>query len=320
MSLFTIGFSLFAETSILAAEESEKAENTEKQPIKEPEPVEPAALRNDRALAEELDDGVAKWLKAGKNEFLGIYNADSSGSTLGSVLILPEVNTSPLTPGVLPKLVKELSSKGWHSLAITLPELNFSGPSPTFPTADDAAQPEKIKTEETKTEDTKTEPATEEPETAVAKTTITLPDAKKWFAEQETKNMEKLLKRLLAAEAELVVNGGKYVLIAQGTSAELVLELISSQVIKPSGFISLNIQHPESGRASTIAKNLAAIKLPILDIYNLSESSAAEKRKSSNKSVEYRQLYIVANDSQFRGSEQLLIKRVRGWLKNNYSN
>ena len=271
---------MFSSDVVLNAQEAVKQEDS-----KPPKEIESASLRNDQAIAKTLEENQIKWLKAGSKQFLGIFNEDISGAAKGSVLILPAPGNSPLADGLLPELASELSSHGWHSLAITLPELDFSGP---------VAAPDKE-----------------------------MPSAKDWYAKQQTSNMEKLLVRLLAAEAELQANKGQYVLLVQGTTAELVLELLSSNVLKAAGFISLNIRHPVYQRSSKIATNLAAVKTPILDLYNVSDGGNSSKRKARQQANElagnYNQIYIPGNDINFRGSEQLLIKRVRSWLKKNYS-
>ncbi len=61
---------LFPGTQLFAAEET-----SEEDTVKPVKPLEPLGLRQDRLLASQLLDGEAKWLKAGKTEFLGIFNA-----------------------------------------------------------------------------------------------------------------------------------------------------------------------------------------------------------------------------------------------------
>ncbi|MCP3674537.1 MAG: DUF3530 family protein [Gammaproteobacteria bacterium] len=284
---------LFIDVEIIAAEsEASKAEL-----------VEPPSLRNDRILAEQLGDSQAKWLTAGKTEFLGIFNADTSGKTVGSLLILPTPGRSAKSLGILTQLIDELSSKGWNTLGISLPIFDFSAPSPSFPEAQ-----------------TTTEALGEESDNAPTESPQVIPDAKKWYADQETKNMAKLLERILAAEDELLAKGDKYVLLAQGATAELVLELISSRVIKPAGLITLNLQHPIKPRTSLIVKNLSAIKIPVLDVSNLSNKGPAHNRKLKLNSDNYKQLVIPGSGIDFRGSELLVIKRIRGWLKNTLLN
>jgi len=306
MKLFFTGlFAILLSVQITAAE-SESTEETateEKKPVK---PMEPLGLRNDRLLAKQLGDSEAKWLSTGKTQFLGVFNADRSGKALGSLLILPSPSRNVVAAGLWPQFATELSFKGWNTLGISLPIFEFSAPAPNFPKA-------KVTIEES------TEETAEETSEVSTKSNETIPDEVKWYSDQATKNMAKLAERLIPAEVELLKNNGRYVIVAQGTTAEIVLELISSKVIKPSGLITLNIQHPVYQRSSKIPKNLAAIKIPILDIYNFSNDVSVSKRKAAQRGKKYRQLYIPGNDMNFRGSEKLLIKRIRGWLKTTYS-
>lgn len=299
---------LFSATGIMAAEQ-----DTQEEQNAQPEeviPLEPEHLRRDRALAEQVEDAEVKWLLEGDKQFLGIFKQDISDNTLGSVLMLPPPGDSPLTPALLPQLALTLSTAGWNSLAISLPEMDFSAPKPAFPEA--ASVPVK------EPADSGTEESSETPVSQPATALIAIPEPEKWYSEQQTLNMEKLLERMMAAEAELLASGKQYILMAQGISSELVLELISNGAIKPAGLIILDIQHPNRQRWLSIPKNLAAIDIPVLDIYKLTDTDAATKRKLLNKSPDYRQLPLPLKGDNFLGSEKLLIKQIRGWLKRHY--
>jgi hypothetical protein len=284
------------------------ASAVEETPVKQEEPVEPFELRNDRIIAKQLKEGEAKWLKAGNSEYLGIFKSDSSGEALGSILILPSPKSAPNAPGALNYLSNELSENGWNVLAISLPELNFSGPAPKHPNEGESKEEQPEVEESKQTEAVK----------VVDKNSEML-DPKIWFEQQQTKNMEKLLERILVSETELQVSGGKYVILAQGATAELLLELISNKVINPHGLITLNIHHPVAQRMSKIPSNLAKVTIPNLDIFNVSTNILAKKRKSKQKGSNYRQIYVPGKGIHYRGSEILLYKRVNGWLKNNFS-
>ncbi len=204
---------------IFAAEEDISTESPVVESSKPAKPVEPAGLKQDRILASQLVDSEARWLKAGKTEFLGIYNADSSGNNRGSLLILAAPGHSAITPGILPKLAADLSTKGWHTLGISLPEFDFSGPAPPYlkqqsleKNTDDSVKPDSVEASETP---------------KINNIASELPEARKWYADQETTNMSKLLERILAAEAELFSIGDEYKVLAQGVTAELLLELIN---------------------------------------------------------------------------------------------
>jgi hypothetical protein len=305
--LLAVLFSINAiSLNLSAADAAEEA--VEETPPKQEEPVEPIELRNDRIIAKQLTEEETKWLKVGESEFLGVFKSDNSGKTLGSILILPSPNSAPNSPGALNYLSNELSENGWNTLAISLPEFNFSGPAPEHPSAAESKQ-EQQEVDENKQAET----------VEVADTTPAMPDSKTWYVQQQTQNMEKLLERILVSEGELRAFGGQYLILAQGTTAELVLELISSKVINPQGLITLSIQHPVAQMMSKIPSNLAKITIPNLDIFNESTNELAIKRKSKQKGKNYRQIYVPGNGVDYRGSEPLLFKRVNGWLKSKYS-
>ncbi len=305
---------VFSGGTSFASESNTSEENAEKETVVE-EPLEPDTLRNDRILASQLAAGQmegseAKWMKAGGTEFLGIFTTDSSGKAAGSLLILPEPGFTPISPGVLPLLATEPATRGWNTLGISLPDFDFSPPTPIYPEATVADIGNESTAEDSKEET----PAVPE----VDKQQTLLPEADKWYAKQATSNMESLLGRLIAVEAELLTKNGQYVLLAQGASAEMVLELISNKVIKPAGLIILNIDHPVPQRARKIPTNLAAIKIPVLDIYNMANKQKAAKRKLKQSSSSYRQLFIPGNEVNFRGSEALSLRRIKGWLEKNF--
>ncbi len=316
LGLWIVFFSgvVFSGDTSFASESNTSEENAEKETVVE-EPLEPATLRNDRILASQLAAGQmegseAKWMKAGGTEFLGIFTKDSSGKTAGSLLILPAPGFTPFSPGILPLLATEPATRGWHTLGISLPEFDFSPPAPMFPKANVADIGDDSTAEDNKEE----APASPE----VDKQQNVLPEADKYYAKQATTNMENLLGRLVAAEAELLAKNGQYVMLAQGASAEMVLELISNKVIKPAGLITLNIDHPVAQRARKIPSNLAAVKIPVLDVYNMANKQKADKRKLKQSSSGYRQLFIPGNEVNFRGSEALSLRSVKGWLEKNF--
>lgn len=277
--------------------------------VKPEEPLESLELRNDRIIAKQLTEGETKWLKVGKSEFLGVFKSDSSGKALGSILILPSPKSAPNSPGAINYLSNELSESGWNTLAISLPEFNFSGPSPQHPNE----QQSKVVEQQEPDENKQAEAVKVEDEISA------MPNSKTWYEQQQTKNMEKLLERILASETELRDFGGKYLILAQGASAELLLELISSKVINPQGLIILSVQHPVLQRMSIIPSNLAKVTIPTLDIFNVSANEQAKKRKSKQKGNNYRQIYVPGNGIQYRGSEPLLYRSINGWLKSNFS-
>jgi len=241
-------------------------------------------LLRDKAIAAQLsftqENLELKWLKVGTTQFLSLFYPNTSRTSFGSLLILPSPSISPMTEGMLPTIAKYVSTRGWHALTFNTPELDFSQPSLALKS--DA-------------------------------------DISKWQQQQQTTNMELVLDRLLVAEKELLARGGRYVLLAQGVSAEVVLELISSKVIKPQGLIVLNIGHPSSKRVKQVSAKMAKISIPILDLYNNSNAELAKYRKMQMLIKNYRQVYIPGSDNNFRGSETMLSRRINGWLVQQFS-
>ena len=134
-------------------------------------------------------------------------------------------------------------------------------------------------------------------------------------SEQETQNLELLLSRLLAAEAELLKGGGRYVLVAQGIMAEMCLELVISKMIKPVMLVTLDIEHPHHARNKKINQLMRQLRLPLLDVVSEQTGIARERQQQMSGRVSYRQVFYPAKNQDFIGQEQVVAKRIHDWLK-----
>jgi len=286
---------MFYISPILIAQEP--AEMSE-QPSATPEVVISQDKKRDLALEKQIIQGQAKWLTDGKDDFLAIYNANETASAIGGLLIVTAPSETVLTSGVIKTSRDYFPSVDWHVLAIHPVDLDFSVPM--------------YRTDLTATDTKEAGAGTEN------NAEKTIPDTDTWYKQQAENNRAQLLKRLLPAEKELLTKAERYVLVARSVSAELALDAVIKQNIKPMGIILLNIDHPVAGQEKAIAEQLAKIDLPILDIYDTKSRAKAEKRKRIIRKPYYSQKQIPAMDGSFRGAETLVTKSMRAWLQKNF--
>lgn len=114
----------------------------------------------------------------------------------------------------------------------------------------------------------------------------------------------------------------KIVLIGHSMGARMGLEAIASNAPKEIiAFVAVgtptNTEDPEAGVLGALQK----IKLPVLDIYGSRDlssilNSAKERLRAAHKAENsaYQQVEIQGADHFFRGVEDSLLARVRGWM------
>jgi len=75
------------------------------------------------------------WLETQHESFLGLFQPANQPQPRGGILLLPHDRTSPDWPGAMQTLRRGLPDKGWHTLAIALPD----EPLPILPRFDSAS-------------------------------------------------------------------------------------------------------------------------------------------------------------------------------------
>lgn len=254
------------------------------------------AIETNSLLEQQIERGQAIWLDEGKDRFFSIFMPDLSGTPKGGLIILHDVGSHPNQPEVIAPIRTKLPQHGWATLAIQL--------SPMKQVADYAKQ-------------------------------------------QETTN-----KRINKAIEYLQQTGlGNIVLIGHGSGAMAASAYLAN---KPSsaiqGFVAISLAVlPKRDDPDNIPKLIENISLPILDIYGSRDFSSvtdsahdrsmaarissdqatrqkrlepymrsAQAMSSQQKRqgyIAYRQIRIEGASHDFRGSEEILTKRITGWLE-----
>jgi len=265
------------------------------------------AYATDTALEKQWSDALTKsaadsevvWLDMQGGKFLSLYLGDKTGNPQGAAIILHALGGHPDWPGVISPLRKTLPAYGWATLSLQMPVMPITAPLERHvPLLDEV--PERIKA------------------------------AISYLQSIGINNIVLIGHGLGAAmgAAFLAANDGS------GIKAFIGISMVGYQGIDP------RMYSPAS---------LEKIKLPILDIYGgrdldnvrfTSTARADAARKAggtitqnqelapfkqsgtaqsvlSKKSgfISYRQFEIPGADHSFNGFEDMLNKRIIGWLK-----
>ena len=251
------------------------------------------------ALEKTATDGEVIWLDIQGGKFLTLYREDKTGNPQGAAIILHSLGAHPDWPDVISPLRKALPNYGWATLALQMPVMPLTEPLQSHVALFDEA------------------PA-----------------------------------RIKAAVSYLQGNGiNNIVLIGHGLGAAMGVVFIAAN--EDSGikaFVGISmVDYKDVDPRMDSPASLEKIKLPVLDIFGgrdldnvrltaAARTDAARKagiaitRKQeltpfkqsaiaqsalSKKSgfIAYRQFEIPGADHSFSGFEDILNKRIIGWLK-----
>ena len=315
-SALIAGISLLTSSVLLAAEgdppETPPAETppAETAPAAAPKalapspPLPPRETLASEALSARVPDNEIRWIDDSQGRFLSLLREQFSGQALGLTILLPAPGKTAANPQAIDLLRHQLNDHGWVTLAMAPPEPvpMPAHVSPLTVTAD-AAQPDA-----TGQQDPSTGNGYQPPYPADKQ------------GELDDAFAERLAERLSAAIKLKEIYPGITVIIAQGSNADWLIELLSAeQLPAPDALVLLNAR-PRLGRdEQQLAEQLAQLPLPILDLYqrhnNLDDDGvmtlrAQLRRKHQQGRYRQRQLFGASAD-------QRLTKIVYGWLSAN---
>ena len=224
-------------------------------------------------IIDSLMVGEAVKLKAGNNEFLGIFAENTTEKAIGGAIILHGIGAHPAWPEVIQPLRTQLPDYGWATLSLQLPIL-----------------PNEAKTEE----------------------------YAPLFAEAPPR---------IQAGIDFLKQKGiqNIVIVAHSLGAAMATYYLSD---KPdptvTAFVGIGMGELKFDPKMDNSVSLRKITLPVLDIYGSRDlpqvlSSEKDRRTAANKAANkrYTQLKIEGADHFFNNLDDVLVKRVRGWLANN---
>lgn len=312
--------SLFFASPIHAAEEKKSEESlaAEVAGMAEPKTSKPDREKEISKLIEKsFRGGEALWLKNDDNTFLALYKENTWKETQGAILLLHDLGASTDWPQLINPLRLGFPKKGWHTLSLQLPFVTLAEDKKVYlGRFDEAIARVNAGIEFLKQKNISniviighgTGSAigvfylNQNPQASVsALVTISIPGEKSLQLPVKTESTKKMTDPNTDPDAK------------KKTEEKAPPEDPASK--------------PPAAEETILDRNLFAgieqIKIPFLDIYAQIDyqdvTREALKRlelmqKTDNKA--YSQWKIKGADHYFRGVEDRLIKRLRGWLKN----
>ncbi len=229
------------------------------------------------SLRQSAANGEAIELSGEKGPFLGLYRAEKHGESQGGIILLHDLDNHANWPQVIRPLRLQLPLHGWHTLSIQLP---FFG---------DIPPPEKMD---------------EQLDSAGAR----LKSAIGFFTGKGIRNI---------------------VVIAHGRGATLAADYLSrndNHGVQGLVLIALAGHGADQPRLDPM-RTLEAITVPFLDLYGTRDSDAVtaggaqrlelirrKTRAAGTSPPPYRQVLITGANHEFIAQQQMLVRRIRGWL------
>ena len=279
------------------------------QPVEKPKPDPYVPQPQDIVIGEQLETllpaSEVKWLGDGDNRYLARSKTAETGQAMGNILLLPGPGKTINSAGYVRQAMAYYPTVSWHTMAIPAGPLEFSGPEveipeTTKPVAQDAAE-------------APTDGA--EPGTKPPKPEPVLKPEGAWYDAQQKANMALITARVKQASEQLPESQKGYVVITASASAGLLVSAIAAGDINPKALVILDIEHPVRTHQDKMMVDLAALSIPILDLYQPLNEAAAKKRQPLARKANYRQTMIPTVSADYVGVEDLLQRTIRGWLK-----
>ena len=261
-----------------------------------------------------LPNDEIKSILAGETEFLSLYSEYMSADFRGVVLLVPDWQSVPTNNAGMSFLRKELNNLGYTTYAMTVPDIDWqaskipdsSTEMPAETTTPDAA--------------TSTEPATA--------------DMKKNAEPHYVNALEKvtnevldnykinLIARFNALYQTAMQEPGNVVVIAQGTSAGVLLEHYADfPEQRVDAFISLSSYLPNTKRNKDLSQTTSLVTPALLDIYYANDSNdilmSLKNRQrwvNRNAKFDYRQRQLFGLRDQ-PDQHARLTKEIDGFLR-----
>ncbi|WP_457934422.1 alpha/beta hydrolase family protein [Pseudoalteromonas sp. SCSIO 43210] len=261
-----------------------------------------------------LPNDEIKSILAGETEFLSLYSEYMSADFRGVVLLIPDWQSVPTNNAGMSFLRKELNNLGYTTYAMTVPDIDWqaskipdsSTEMPAETTTPDAA--------------TSTEPATA--------------DMKKNAEPHYVNALEKvtnevldnykinLIARFNALYQTAMQEPGNVVVIAQGTSAGVLLEHYADfPEQRVDAFISLSSYLPNTKRNKDLSQTTSLVTPALLDIYYANDSNDIlmglknrQRWVNRNAKFDYRQRQLFGLRDQ-PDQHARLTKEIDGFLR-----
>jgi hypothetical protein len=264
-------------------------------------------------------------LNADKDDFVALWRPANVAEPKGVIVLLPGEGESTNWPRGIGPLRRGLPDHGWHTLSLSLPD----SPGLLLPPVNEQApeQPADEPEPEQPTEDTPPSEAGYLPEEAAAVPDEPAADDGDAPDPAETAAPEPEQAEQIAAriEAALAFARSKQpaaiVLLGQGTGGYWAARYLQQQA--PADVRHLLVIQPRQpeGQDEPLAQLVPTLKLATGDFYYKdagSEQQTARERLNASRRIQhpaYRQVGLPQQTGDRPSDQEVLVRRVRGWLK-----
>lgn len=244
-------------------------------------PTEPAVDRQLAALVKQgLIPGQAVQLKAGGQDFLGLFLPAQGPDKQGAAILLPDLGAHPDWPGVIAALRRGLPRHGWATLSIQLP-LPAPGPQPPDIKALLDAAPARI-------------------QAAIA-----------YLQQQGLRNLVLIGHGLGAAMgADYLLQQGKQA----NVQAFVGISMGSPPYLKPGGDPRLDLPAQLAKLTLPVLDLYGERDLPAV-LASAPARAQAGRTGPAGATTRYTQFSLPGADHSFDDAGAALVRQVRGWLK-----
>lgn len=242
-------------------------------------PPEGGTQRWAQPLKNAVITGTLENLQGGNGQFTAIFLEQRSDTPRGGVILLHDQGTHPDWPELIHPLRTALPDVGWSTLSLQLPVLPRGATTKEYaPLFGDAAQ------------------------------------------------------RIKAGVEFLQAKGVDPIILAgHGLGASMGAHMLASDPDpRIRAFIGISMSSSTEEPALDLSQSLGKITIPVLDLYGSREPEAALRAAQRMRAArgnpvtttdagkpkpDYRTMEITGADHLFSGQEEIMVKRIRGWLK-----
>ena len=325
--LAVVLFAILTSPLVSAVEEPAEPEATPAPVAAERPPLHSRSETRAAELLRQLPASEFISLNAGEKDFVALWRPANVAEPKGVIVLLPGEGESADWPRGVGPLRRGLPDHGWHTLSLSLPD----SPGLVLPMAAEPTTEPTTDAPETETEQPNEDPPPSEAgylpeETAAAPSepAVNDPDVQvpTETAAMRPDQVEQISARI---EAALALARSKQpstiVLLGQGTGGYWAARYLQQQAPADVRHLLLIQPRQPEGQEEPLAQLVPALKLATGDFYYkdvASEQRTARERLNASRRIQhpaYRQVGLPQQTGDHRSDQEVLVRRVRGWLK-----
>jgi len=325
--LAVVLFAILTSPLVSAVEEPAEAEAAPAPVAVERPPLPSRSETRAAELLRQLPSRELISLNAGEKDFVALWRPANVAEPKGVIVLLPGEGESADWPRGAGPLRRGLPDHGWHTLSLSLPD----SPGLVLPMAAEPTTELTTDAPETEIEQPNEDPPPSEAgylpeetaaapsEPAVNDSDVHIPTEK---AAMRPDQVEQISARIEAALAFARSNQpSAIVLLGQGTGGYWAARYLQQQAPADVRHLLMIQPRQPEGQEEPLAQLVPALKLATGDFYYkdaASEQRAARERLNASRRIQhpaYRQVGLPQQTGDHRSDQEVLVRRVRGWLE-----